>query len=131
MGLMSNERHAEVLYHPSNDERNLSLVLHLLGILFGFLGPLIVWLLKKDESRYLDHHGKEALNFAFSVFVYSLGIFCVLSVFGIITLGFGFLVLLPAYFAFIVVVLVFQIIGCVRAAGGDWYRFPLIMRILS
>src|SRR5438105_972285 len=45
------------------DERMMAMFCHLGGILGGFILPLVIWLIKKDESRYIDYHGKEALNF--------------------------------------------------------------------
>ena len=47
----------------SKDARNMALLCHLLAIFTGFLGPLILWLLKKDDDSFIDEHGKEALNF--------------------------------------------------------------------
>ena len=45
---------------PTREECDLGMLCHLLGLLTGFVGPLILWLVKKDESRFIDHHGKEA-----------------------------------------------------------------------
>ena len=72
-------------YSPSQEERTFAMLIHLLGILTGFLGPLILWLVKKDESHYIDHHGKEAINFMITCFIVSLTLLAV----AVITLGVG------------------------------------------
>src|SRR4051794_22840279 len=48
---------------PTKDAVTMGMLCHLLGIFTGFLGPLIIWLLKKDEHPFIDDQGKEALNF--------------------------------------------------------------------
>ena len=47
----------------SQDEKTMAMLIHLSGIFTGFVGPLIIWLIKKDESPFVDRHGKTALNF--------------------------------------------------------------------
>ena len=46
----------------SADDRSMGMICHLLAILTGFIGPLIIWLVKKQTSPFLDHHGREALK---------------------------------------------------------------------
>src|SRR6478735_7706961 len=58
----------------SEDEKVLGMLCHLLGILTGFLGPLVLWLVKKDSSAFLDHHGREALNFQITVMLVMFGL---------------------------------------------------------
>jgi len=43
-----------VVQTPSTDDRNLAMLAHLLGIVSGFVGALIIWLIKKDQSAYVD-----------------------------------------------------------------------------
>jgi uncharacterized Tic20 family protein len=38
----------------------------------GFIFPLLIWSSKKEDSKYIDHHGKQVLNFQLSVLLYSL-----------------------------------------------------------
>ena len=40
------------------DDMNMAMLAHLLAIFTGFLGPLIIWLIKKEDSPYVDRHGK-------------------------------------------------------------------------
>jgi uncharacterized Tic20 family protein len=114
----------------SEDDRTMGMLIHLLAILTGFIGVLILWLIKKDESRFVDYHGKEALNFMLSLLIYSLGLMALMMVVGVLTLGFGFFILFPVYFALIIGSLVLEIMACLAAYRGEWHRYPLALRII-
>lgn len=87
------------------------------------LGPLIVWLLKRSEMPSVDAHGKEALNLQISVLIYAL----VLVVLGFLTCGVGFFLLILLGIAQIVL----MIIGAIKAANGELYRYPLTIRLVK
>ncbi|WP_261131726.1 DUF4870 domain-containing protein [Bacillus sp. Marseille-Q3570] len=112
----------------SKEERNWGMYVHLaafagyLTAALGFIiGPLLLWLLKKDEYAYVDYHGKEALNFQISFFIYGL----VAGALMIILIGFA---LLPIV---VILHLIFMIIGTIRASEGNYYRFPLTIRFIK
>lgn len=130
LSLPPNGHNQEAPYVPNDDERLMGMLIHLLNLLTGFIGPLILWLIKKDESRFIDHHGKEALNFAISLLIYSTCLVALFIVVGVLTLGIGFLVLMPLFFAFGVAVWIFEILACVQAYQGSWYHFPLTIRFI-
>lgn len=95
--------------------------MHILCLVgFPILGPLIVWLIKKDQSAYLDAQGRELLNFQISYLIYAL----VSLVLCFVLIGF------PLLFAVGVATLVLTIIGIVKASEGTIYRFPLTIRML-
>ena len=105
----------------SGDERNFAVLAHVLGILTSFLGALIVWLIKKDDSPFVDDQGKEAINFQITVFLAQ-------AVAGMLTvIGVG-CVLLP-------IIMVGNFILCILAAvaagQGRWYRYPMTVRLIS
>jgi uncharacterized Tic20 family protein len=105
----------------SSDDRTMALFCHLGGALLGFLVPLIIWLIQKDKSRFIDDQGKEALNFQLTVLIgYVVGIATACFIIGI------FLIL-----ATWVVNLVFGIIGAVTAQKGERYRYPISIRFIS
>ena len=105
---------------PEN-EKTLGIVMHVLCLIgFPILGPLIIWLMKKDQSSYLDQQGRELLNFQISYLIYA--VVSVLLCFVLI----GFVLL----FVVGVAAIVFTIIGIVHAADGKVYRFPWILRFL-
>lgn len=104
----------------SSDELTMGMLCHLLLIITGFIGPLVVWLVKKDESKFVDHHGKEALNFLITVII-ALVVSWLLC---FILIGF---VLLPAVG---ITALVFEILATVAAQKGEWYRYPFCIRFI-
>ncbi len=97
----------------------------LLGVFIHFPGhvipPLIIWLLKRDDSPELDAHGKEAVNFQLSMLLYNIiaGVFC------IILIGFVFLAILWVLNA------IFVIIAAIHASDGKSYRYPMTIRFLQ
>jgi len=105
------------------DARQMAMLAHLLGAILGFLGPLIIWLTQKDKHPFVDDQAKEALNFQLTVLI--IAVVCV--VLTVATCGLlSFLPFLP-----VVLQLVFGIIGCVKANNGEWYRYPMTIRIVS
>ena len=91
----------------------------LLGV--GILLPLIIYLVKKDESPLIGYHSKEALNFHMSVYLYALC--CV-------PLAFVFIGI-PMIGIIIVSTFIFSIIAAVRSVDGEYYRYPLTIRFLK
>jgi uncharacterized Tic20 family protein len=97
----------------------------LLGVFLHFpghlLGPLIVWLAKRDDSPEIDAHGKEALNFQISMLIYNVvaGVFC------IVLIGFLFLPILWVLNA------VFVIVASIQASDGKFYRYPMTIRFIQ
>src|SRR5882724_11810652 len=58
---------------PDHDAKRTAVLAHLFGI-FSFVGPLIVWMIKKEEGPFVDDQGKEALNFQITVLIVSVTI---------------------------------------------------------
>ncbi|MES2932576.1 MAG: DUF4870 domain-containing protein [Pseudomonadota bacterium] len=106
---------------PSNDERNMSMLAHLLGIFTGFVGALVIWLIKKDESVFVAEEAKEALNFQITMMIGYL----IASALFIILIG---VVLLPILW---IVNLVFCILGAVAASKGSSYKYPFAIRLVK
>lgn len=93
-----------------------------IGLPFGnIIGPLVIWLIKKQDSPAVDAHGKESLNFQISMTLYTFlaGLSCFVFI--------GF-VLLPAV---LVANLVFIIIASIKASNGEFYRYPLTIRLIT
>ncbi len=112
----------------TKEERNWGMFVHLAAFVgyltaaLGFIvGPLVLWLIKKEEYPYVDYHGKEALNFQISFFLYGL-------IAGALTLILVGLVILPVV---IILHLVFMIIGTIRASEGQYYKYPLTIRFIK
>ncbi|OXM84448.1 DUF4870 domain-containing protein [Paenibacillus rigui] len=105
----------------SNDEKSLALLSHLLSLIAGVFAPLIIWLLKKDESYFIAEHAKESLNFQISIMIYSFAV----TLLCFVVIGF---VLIPFLAIFVVVVI---ILATVKASRGEIYRYPLTIRLVK
>ena len=116
---------AEVV--PSKEEKTLGLVcvlLQFLGFVFPFgslIGPLVLWLVKKDSSRFLDEVGKETVNFQITLLIAT--IIGIVLCFVLI----GFLLL----FAVGIYALVTIIIAAIKANDGVVYRYPVNIRFIK
>jgi len=108
-------------------DHTLAMLCHL-SALAGFFvplgnvwGPLVVWLIKKEESAEVDAHGKESLNFQISTTLYLL----VGAILMLVLIGFVLVVGLAVFW------LVFVIVASVRANSGEYYRYPLTIRFIN
>ncbi len=105
----------------SNDDRNLAMLAHLLGIVSGFVGALIIWLIKKDQSAFIDEQGKEALNFQITVMIAFVGSWILMFV----LIG---MLLMPLL---LIANLVFCILAAVAVSKGEHYKYPFAIRLLK
>jgi uncharacterized Tic20 family protein len=117
-------------YNPrtQSDDQMWSMLSYLSVIFFGFIGPLVVYMVKKDESPYARFHGAMSLNLALSYLIYSTGLFIVsivLSAIGGQTAG-GLLFLLGLliWAALSIAYLVYTIMGAVAANRGEMKDIP-------
>ncbi|HUR09880.1 MAG TPA: DUF4870 domain-containing protein [Flavitalea sp.] len=107
-------------YSPTPDERTAATLAHLLTLVTGFIGPLIIYLLKKDDSRYVAEHAKESLNFQITIFLgYIIGIITTIILIGI-------LILMVIGFVHLVLV----IVATIKASENKMYRYPINFRII-
>jgi uncharacterized Tic20 family protein len=102
------------------DDRTMAMLCHLGGILTAFIVPLIIWLIKKDQSKFVDDQGKEALNFQITILIGYL----------IAALPSCFLMGVPSLAVWIIAV-VLGIMGAVAANKGEVYRYPLNIRFIK
>jgi uncharacterized Tic20 family protein len=109
------------------EARNWAMYCHLAvfaGYIIPFgniIGPLVIWLIKREQYPAVDYHGKEALNFQISVMIYMLVsvvlIFVVIGILAMIAVG--------------ITSLVCTIIAVVKASRGEYYRYPMSMRFIT
>ena len=92
-----------------------------------FIGPLIIWMIKKDTMPFVDDQAKEALNFNLTV----AAIFFVLLILTIGTLGIGVLLTLPVGLIVGLAWLVLTIIAGIKANEGVAYRYPFAVRLVK
>ncbi|MEE9231488.1 MAG: DUF4870 domain-containing protein [Acidobacteriota bacterium] len=124
---MSTEPHVAPPNCVPREARKWAVICHvaslagLLGNGLGFvLGPLIAWLIKKDDHPYIDQQGKESLNFQLTMLLALMasGVLC------LVVIGFF---LLPVV---ILLMIIFPIVGAVRASRGENFRYPLTLRMI-
>ena len=109
-------------------ERNLAVVSHLGGLIpFLFLPiiiPFLIWLIKGDESAFVNEQAREALNFQISLFIY--GVISVMLIFTII----GIPIAIIAFIIFIITNIICSIKGAVRTSKGLEYKYPMNLRLI-
>jgi len=121
------------------EERIFATLIHLSGLLWllsfpGIVGVLLIWLLKRDQSAFVDAHGKEALNFQISFLIYGIALTALALVGFVLTFVIvGIFLFIPAVVAsigLIVLQVVTAILGAVEANRGGYYRYPLAIRFI-
>lgn len=112
---------------PSSEERTWALGAHLSALCGHFIpfghifGPLIIWLLKRDTSAFVDDQAKEALNAQISFTIYFA--ICI----ALMPILIGFILFPVVWLADLILV----IIAAVAANEGKRYRYPLIFRLVK
>lgn len=104
----------------ASDEKTLAMLAQLLGIFTGFLGPLVIYLVAKDDQPFVKHHAAESLNFQLTVLI------------GYIV-SFVLMIVLIGFLTFAVIwigALVLSIMATVAANRGEWYRYPVNIRMV-
>jgi uncharacterized protein len=111
----------------NKEERTWGMLCHLLA-LSGFLvpfgsiiGPLIIWLIKKDEMEFVNDQGKESINFQLTMLI----AFIISAILMLILIGFVLMIIL-AIFDVVVI-----IIASIKANDGIRYRYPYAIRFLK
>ncbi|MEA2009245.1 MAG: DUF4870 domain-containing protein [Actinomycetota bacterium] len=106
----------------SSESRGWSTAAHLIPLIgLGFIAPLVIWLMKRDEDPFVGYHAREALNFQISLIIYVIGSIVLM----LVIIGF---ILLPVVMIYALVVM---IIAGIKAANGEFYRYPLILRFVT
>ena len=107
----------------TDSDRKYAMAIHLTALLgvvihLALLVPLVLWLVRKDESTYVDDHGREMMN----VFLTGLVLVpvCVVTIIGI-----------PLAIAWVIATFIGFIRGAVAASRGEYFRYPMTIRFLS
>lgn len=160
-GISENETRTQKRSENAVDNRSYSALLHLSqfsNYLFPFLGvilPVVMWATRKNESKYVDVHGKIVLNWIISSFIY-VCVFAIILIVAIIGIA-GSLAFTPGYYegiieenplaalqifgaagiavlpliAIAILDFIFTIIGAVKASNGEVWNYPLSIRFFS
>lgn len=145
-----------------NHQKNIATFIHLstfsrFMIPFGnFIGPLVLWIMNKDKSEFVDAHGKQAINFQISILLYAVIIGMLTIPFFIFNLisGLDFLdintfdsihinitkpsplLYITGGFAFLAIIgfileLVFIVKAALSARDGHQFQYPLTIKFLK
>lgn len=106
----------------ASDSRGWAVGAHLIPFIgVSLLGPLIIWLIKRDEDPFVEVNAREATNFQISVLIYGIvSAFLILLLIGI-----------PMLIAVAILAFVAPIVAAVKAADGKEFRYPLTIRFIS
>lgn len=118
--------------HLAETDRNFGVAIHLSP--FGsfifpllILAPVVLWLLRKDRSAFVDDHGREMTN----VLITGLIVTAVSTVFSLITIGVGMVIAVPLWAIWHIVIIINQVRGALAASRGEYFRYPMVFRFLS
>ena len=98
-----------------------ALVGFLVPVAGHIIGPLIVWLAKRQDSPEIDAHGKESMNFQISMLIWN----AIAAILIIVLIGIPILILLH------ILNIIFVIVASIQASEGKLYRYPLAIRLIS
>jgi uncharacterized Tic20 family protein len=123
---------------PSSDDRLWATLAHASGPavalltagiagLFSFVAPLVIWLVQKDESAFVDDQGKEATNFQFTILILYLAAGALV----LLTCGMAWPLLVVVLPLIVVLQIVFAVVAAAKAYGGHAYRYPISIRFIK
>lgn len=103
------------------DQRTMSMLSHILGLFTGFVGPLILFLVAREDQPIAKAHAKEALNFqitmALAAIISGILTLIVIGFLGLIAVGIGNIV--------------FSILAALAASRNEEYRYPVCIRFIK
>lgn len=111
----------------TQDDKTFGMFVHLAALAqfviptFGnVIGPLVIWLIKKDQSPWVDRQGKEALNFQISIALYAL----ISAILIPIIIGIFLLIAVGIFW------LIMVILATIRVSEGEVFKYPLCIRFI-
>jgi uncharacterized protein len=109
-------------------ERTYAMFVHLALLAVHFIPvpvvpSLVMWLIKRDRSPFIDDHGREAVNFQISLVIYTV----LTTIAALVTCGVGAVLYVPVY----ILGLVGMILASIAANKGEYYRYPACIRFLQ
>ena len=104
------------------------------GYCFPFgniIAPLVLWTMKKDESNFIDAHGKAAVNFQLSLLLYGILLAILIVPIAIFTLGFGLIALVIGIIPFFILKIILILYASMKANNGEFYRYPFTIDFIK
>jgi uncharacterized Tic20 family protein len=117
---------------PSDpDERTKAMLLYLLQLVGLGIVSIILWVMKRKESRFIDHHGKNLLNFNITMILIMVGLFAVSCPVGIFVHWIGWVALGILSLGLVLGAIILTVIAALKAKNGVWYTYPVALRLLK
>ncbi|GAB4548045.1 MAG: DUF4870 domain-containing protein [Phycisphaerales bacterium] len=126
----------------TEDAKTYSMFMHIVSALFVIdisgvlllIATLVMWLLRRKGSSFIDDHGREVVNFQISLYILAIAGVIALVVFSVVTLGVGAVIAAPLGIAGVVFLWILRLIGTIRGAiaayKGEIYRYPMSIRVI-
>ena len=106
---------------PASNDNTIAALTHAGGIFFTFFPSLIVWLVYKDKSAFVEDQAKEALNFQISMMIgYFISFILIFVLIGIVII-----------WVLVILDIIFCIIGAVKSSSGERFRYPFAIRLIK
>jgi uncharacterized Tic20 family protein len=107
-----------------SDDRTWSLLAYLLTFVASILAPLVIYLIKMNESGYVRYHAAQSLNMGLTALIYGVAAFGLGIPLAILTHGLALVLIVPLFIGFTIAHLVFVILAAIAANRGELYRVP-------
>lgn len=121
----------------TQNDKNYSSITHLSGFAGWFfpfgniIAPLLLWIAKKNESTYIDSHGRAAVNFQLSILFYCFLLAILIIPITIFTLGLGLLAIIIGFIPAIILKIVLIISASMKATNGEYYNYPFTIEFVK
>ena len=104
------------------DEKTFGMLAHLLNLVM-LIGPLIIWAIKKDQSRYVATQAMQAMYWGGAMWI----LWVVIFIISMVTCGVGALLYLPMF----VVQILYLVVGTMKANEGLIYEYPITGKMVK
>jgi len=121
----------------TQNDKNYSSITHLSGFAGWFfpfgniIAPLVLWSAKKNESAYIDAHGKAAVNFQLSIILYCILLTILFVPIAIFTLGLGIIAIVIGIIPAIILKFILIISASIKANNGEHYNYPFTIEFIK
>lgn len=111
---------------PSDDQM-WALLAYILALVAAIIAPLVIYLVKMNESRYVRYHAAQALNLSLTALIYSIALVVIAIPLALLTHGIGIILIVLAFIALGIAHLVYIIMGAVKANQGQLFQIPAFL----
>ena len=121
----------------TRNDKNYSAITHLSGFAGWFfpfgnvLAPLVLWSAKKEDSSYINDHGKAAVNFQLSWVLYGFLLVLLFVPIAILTLGLGIIAIVIGIIPAVILKIALTTNASIKANSGERYDYPFTIEFIK